>query len=254
MNAEETPKDWRRAEVSGRIDWTDGLFTLKTSSPLAVFRAGQYVELALDTREGRLERPFSIASAPGEPLEFLVVRVDGDGELSPHLDDVSPGDSLWVGTKAQGTFVLSRTGEGETLWMFATGSGIAPYVSMLRTEEPWERFRNVVLVHGLRRRADAAYRDELERRVQERNGRLRVLRCVSRQQPGPGDLAGRATAALADGRLARAAGAEFVPERSHVLLCGNPAMVRDVTALLDERGFRANGPDGGGHITTELYW
>jgi ferredoxin--NADP+ reductase len=247
-------QEWRRAEIRGRIDWTDGLFTLKTDSPLAVFRPGQYLEVGLDTREGRLERPFSIASAPGEPLEFLVVRVDGEGELSPHLDGVGPGDSLWVGTEARGTFVLERAGQGETLWMFATGSGIAPYVSMLRTEEPWERFRTVVLVHGLRHRGDAAYRDELERRARQRAGRLRVLRCVSREDPGPGELAGRATDALDDGRLVRAARAELSPGSSHVLLCGNPGMVRDVTARLEQRGFRGNGAAGGGQITTELYW
>jgi ferredoxin--NADP+ reductase len=244
----------RRAGISGRIDWTDGLFTLKTDVPLAVFRAGQYVEVGLDTREGRLERPFSIASAPGEPLEFLVVRVDGEGELSPYLDGLGPGDSLWVGTEARGTFVLNRAGEGETLWMFATGSGIAPFVSMLRTEEPWERFRTVVVVHGLRHRADAAYRDELERRARQRPGRLRVLRCVSREAPGPGELAGRATDSLADGRLVRAAGAELSPGSSHVLLCGNPGLVRDVTALLEERGFRGSEAGGNGSITTERYW
>lgn len=245
---------WRRTEVRERIDWTDGLFTLRADLPLAGFRPGQYIEIGLDVGGERLVRPFSIASAPGEPLELLVVRVDGEGELSPHLDGIGPGAVLAVGPEARGDFVLDRAADAGTLWMVATGAGIAPYVSMLRTAEPWERFGTIVLVHGLRHRADAAYRDELERRAAERDGRLRVLRCVSREAPGPGELAGRATDALADGRLARAAGAELAPGGSHVLLCGNPGMVRDMTALLAERGFRENGPDGNGQITTERYW
>lgn len=245
---------WQHAAVRERIDWTDGLFSLRADLALDGFRPGQWVEVALDVRGESLERPFSIASAPGEPLEILVVRVDGEGELSPHLERLAPGDPLRVGARAQGTFVLDHVADAETLWMIATGTGIAPFVSMLRTEEPWERFGKLVLVHGLRHREDAAYRDELERRSAERGGRLRVLRCVSREEPGPGELAGRATDALADGRLVRAAGAELAPGSSHVLLCGNPGMVTEMTALLAASGLRENGPDGDGQITTERYW
>jgi ferredoxin--NADP+ reductase len=244
---------WTRAKVTDRIDWADDLFTLCTDTRLDAFEAGQHVPIGVDVEGRRVQRLFSIASAPDEPLEFLVVRVDG-GVLSPRLDRLQAGGELWVRREPQGHFVLDRVEAAETAWMFATGAGLAPFVSMLRTEEPWKRFGRIVLVHGVRRRSDLAYGDELARHAREHDGRLLLVSCVTRQEPRDGMIAGRVTEALAGGGLEEAAGTRLEPEGSQVLLCGNPDMIKDMTGLLEKRGFRENGRTRPGNVTTERYW
>jgi ferredoxin--NADP+ reductase len=244
---------WSRARVTDRIDWAAGLLTLRLDLGLS-FRAGQFVSLGLPAEGGeRVRRLFSIASAPGERLEFFGVRVDG-GELSPDLADLDVGDDLWVHRTPRGTFTLDRVPDAANLWLVATGTGLAPYVSMLRTEEPWTRFERIVVVHGVRRLADRAYADEIARRSAEHGGRLAQVFAVSREEPGAGMFAGRVTDALARGELARLAGAELSSESSHVMLCGHPEMIEEMSALLAERGFRRNRRSSPGQVTAERYW
>jgi len=245
--------EWTSTTVEDRVDWAPGLFTLRIDTRLETFLPGQFVALGLDHDGKRIERLFSIASAPHEPLEFLIQTVE-EGELTPHLFALGVGDELFVRPDARGVFVLDRVPDAETLWMFATGTGIAPYVSMLRTETPWRRFSRIVLAHGVRHRADLAYHDELLRHSAEHGGQLRVLSFVTRESPPKGALAGRFTEALENGRLAAAAGADLTPETSQVLLCGNPDMIQQMTALLEARDFHPNRPKHPGHVTTERFW
>jgi ferredoxin--NADP+ reductase len=244
---------WTRARVTDRIDWAEGLLTLRLDLGLG-FRAGQFVSLGLPGERGeRVHRLFSIASAPGERLEFFGVRVE-DGELSPDLADLGVGDALWVHRDPQGTFTLDRVPDARTLWLVATGTGLAPYVSMLRTEEPWTRFERIVVVHGVRRLADRAYATEIARRSAEHGGRLAQVFAVSREKPEPGMFAGRVTDALAHDRLAGLAGVELEPSSSHVMLCGHPAMIEEMERLLAERSFRRNRRSSPGQVTAERYW
>jgi ferredoxin--NADP+ reductase len=244
---------WTRARVTDRIDWAEGLLTLRLDLGLH-FRAGQFVSIGLSGERGeRVHRLFSIASAPGERLEFFGVRVD-EGELSPDLADLRVDDALWVHRDPQGTFTLDRVPDARNLWLVATGTGLAPYVSMLRTEEPWTRFERIVVVHGVRRLADRAYADEIARRSEEHGGRLVQVFAVSREEPGPGVFAGRVTDALALGELARLAGVPLEPSSSHVMLCGHPRMIDEMAALLAQRGFRRNHRSRPGQVTAERYW
>ena len=245
---------WTRARVTDRIDWAEGLLTLQLDSRLD-FRAGQFVSIGLDGAGGeRVERLFSIASAPGERLEFFAVRVEA-GTLSPELADLHPGDDLWVHGTPQGTFTLDRVPDTPTLWLVATGTGLAPYVSMLRTDEPWTRFPRIVVVHGVRRLADRAYADEIARRSAEHDGRLARVYAVTREDPDDDrTCAGRITEALECGELEGCAGEELAPGRSHVMLCGNPAMIEEMTSRLEKRGFRRNRRSSAGQVTSERYW
>ena len=137
--------------------------------------------------------------------------------------------------------------------MLGTGTGVAPFFSILHTDEPWERFETLVLVYAVRKASDLRYL-HLIADLQEKHGeRFRYQAFVSREKV-PGTLPGRIPAAIDDGTLESAVELSMAPEKSHFMLCGNPDMVKDVTELLKTRGFSKNRRRTPGHITTENYW
>ncbi len=251
------PELWTRARISHRVDWTDGLFTLRYDCRLEPYEPGQFVALGMDGVEngkpGRIERLFSIASAAHEAPEFFVIRVD-EGCLSPLLDRLRPGDEGWIHRGPQGVFTLKRVPRCEVGWFLATGTGLAPYIAMLRTPSTWERFGRIVLVHGVRRAADLAYPEEIARHAAEHPGRLVYVPAVTREDAPAGGIRGRIPQAIGDGSLERAAALELRPETSQVLLCGNPDMIKDIIELCGRRGMIRTTGKTAGHITTEKYW
>ncbi len=250
-------QDWIRARVTDRIDWTSELFTLRFDAELEPFRPGQFAAVGVDAPEDsnkkRIHRLYSIASAPGEPAEFFVIEVEG-GEVSPFLSGLQPGDEGWVSRKPKGLFTLARVPEADVLWLVATGTGLAPFLSMLRTPEPWKRFDRIVVLQGARTNAELAYTEDFERHAAEHYGRFQRICCVTREEPGPGALSGRITEALEDGRLAETAGVKIDAATSHFMLCGNPAMIDQMSELLRARGLTDNTRKSPGNITFERYW
>jgi ferredoxin--NADP+ reductase len=244
---------WSEGHVAGRRDWAPGLFTLTVSAEVEPFEPGQFVNLALDLGGTIERRSYSIASPPGSPLEFLVAEVT-TGVLTPSLCALEPGQKVLVERKPQGFFTLKWLPPARHLWLIATGTGLGPFLSMLRTPEVYGRFERVVLVHGVRDRAHLAYRDELLALEAERGGQLEIAWLVSREAPPEGMLTGRVTTALTDGSLERAVGLALSPADSHVMLCGNPAMIEEMTLLLGERGLKKHRVRAPGHITIEKYW
>jgi ferredoxin--NADP+ reductase len=247
---------WTEGKVIENRRWTEALFSLRVEGPGLSFEAGQFVRIALDMKEGdagsRVARPFSFVNPPDDPmLEFYGIVVPG-GPLSPRLARLAPGDALYVATNPAGFLVLSEVPEARSLWLISTGTGIAPFLSMLRTEAPWKRFENVVLVHAVRYAKELAYQ-ELIREIGLKRPGLRYRSFVSRESH-PASLAGRIPAAVRDGRLERAAGLELSPRSAHVMLCGNPDMLKDATAALAERGMRKHRRRNPGHITVESFW
>jgi len=231
--------------------WTDALFSLRVAAPKLSYQAGQFVRIALDIGGERVARPFSFVNPPDDQaLEFYGVIVP-EGPLSPRLAKLGVGDTLYVASNPAGFLILSEIPDAQTLWLVATGTGIAPFLSILRTETPWRRFREVVLVHAARHARELVYREMISKLQRERG--LRYVTFVSREAT-PGALAGRIPAAVRDGRLEGAAGVRLAPENSHVLLCGNPQMLKDTTAALAERGMRKHRRRAPGHITVESFW
>ncbi|MDW8469655.1 MAG: ferredoxin--NADP reductase [Burkholderiales bacterium] len=243
---------WLEGRVIENRHWTEALFSLRVSAPRLAFEAGQFVRIALDVGPERIARPFSFVNPPHDPvLEFYGVVVP-EGPLSPRLARLRAGDALWVADNPAGFLVLSEVPPAEDLWLVATGTGIAPFLSILRTETCWQRYRRAVLVHGVRHARELAYRELIEALRAERPGRLYYVPFVSREQ-APGALAGRIPAAIRDGRL-EAAALPIARERSQFMLCGNPQMLADVTAALAERGLRKHRRRTPGHISTEAFW
>lgn len=244
---------WLEGRVVGQKHWTDRLLSLQVQAPLGAFQAGQFVKLALDIGGERVARPYSFVNPPGsEPHEFYY-NIVAEGPLTPRLAALSAGDTVYVAPGIAGFLVLSEVPDAENLWLIATGTGLAPFLSILRTEAPWERFRRVVLVHATRTADEQVYGELLAAIAAARGERLRRVAFVSRER-APGALEGRIPAAIGDARLERAAGTELSAARSHVMLCGNPQMVTDVTAALAARGMRKHRRRAPGHITVETYW
>lgn len=225
--------------------------TLRLSERVS-FRPGQFMNLGLSLASGFVSRSYSLASAPDEQAEVLLARV-GEGALTPALFELREGGLVSLDPKPQGFFTFDYVPPHRELWMIATGTGLGPFLSMLRSGEAFGRAERVVLVHGARGAAELAHRQELEGLVARRGGAFVYVPVLSRQ-PAVGSLEGRVTAVLDSGELERAAGVSLSPESAHVLLCGNPAMIDDVMARLGTRGLRRHRTRAPGHITTEKYW
>ncbi len=246
--------------MTGRLSWAKHLFSLQVEAPGIRFTAGQFASLALPAPEGSVEpmvsRPYSFVNAPDStPHEFLIVELP-QGTLSPRLARLREGDAIWIGN-AYGFFVCDEVPAAPVLWMMATGTGIAPFLSMLRTDDLWRKFTNVVLVHGVRRTEELVYPEVMAEIRQKRGACFFYAPFVSRgtmDDEKPGCLPGRITAALTDGRLEKAAGRAIDKETAQVMLCGNPAMIEEVQGLLGERGMRRHRRRMPGQITTETYW
>ena len=206
-----------------------------------------------ETREKqRVNRPYSVASPHGDRLEFFIVRVD-DGELTPHLWKLEPGDDIEVSEKAAGRFTLEKTPDAENLWLVATGTGLAPYVAMLRTDEPWERYRKIVIVHGARHATDLAYTEELREMEKSRGGAFKLVQALTRES-ADGAMQGRIPALIESGDLEKEVGCEMTKEASAVLLCGNPAMLDSMEELLGKRSMVKHRSKAPGQIVLERYW
>jgi len=239
---------WLEGKVLENRAWTDALFSIRVKTSSLNFEAGQFVRIALDIDGERVARPFSFVNPPQDPvLEFYGIVVP-EGPLSPRLAKLRPGDTLYVASNPAGFLVLSELPDAETLWLLSTGTGIAPFLSILRTDAAWKRFRNIVLVHAVRHARELVYQDL----VRGMKG-LRYVTFVSREAHA-GSLAGRIPQAIADGRLEGAAGVALGAATSQVMLCGNPDMLKDAQAALAARGMRKHRRRAPGHITVESFW
>jgi ferredoxin/flavodoxin---NADP+ reductase len=238
--------------VIRRHDWAPGLMTLCMEADIDPFAAGQFVNLGLDVDGQFARRAYSMASAPGRPLEFYLRQVDS-GMFTPELFRSDVGSSVWVERKPQGFFTLAYVPKCAEMWLVATGTGLGPFMSMLRTDEPWQRFERIVVVHGVRVPDELSYAEELSQLSAAHGGILSRIPVVSRA-PAADALAGRITDALTDGSLEARAGLRLDPARSHVMLCGNPDMLRDMSDRLGARGLVRHRTRKPGHVSAEKYW
>lgn len=259
------------ATVIERVDLTDVLSIVRVRPDAGVvppFVPGQFIRLGLPrmpaagavpsgsaARVRYTRRAYSIASSPNvtDHLELFVVRVEA-GELTPKLWELSVGGRVWMDDTAKGEFTLDLAPPGKDLVMVATGTGVAPFVSMLRTYRGSGRWRRFVIIHGARYAADLGYRQELEAAAAAEPNVVYVP-LVTRESGGAWTgLGGRVQTALEPATYARLVGAPLDPGDCHVFLCGNPAMIDAVEALLHERGFVTDARDARGNIHFERYW
>ncbi|OHU90215.1 MULTISPECIES: ferredoxin--NADP reductase [Pseudoalteromonas] len=232
--------------------WTPSLFSLRISAHIQPFKAGQFTKLALQVGDKRIARAYSFVNPPQDPiLEFYLIEVP-DGSLSERLAELKVGDEIMIEEQANGFLTLDEIPYADTLWMLSTGTAIGPFLSIIAQGELWNRFKNVVLVHGVRNNIDLTYQDRIKT-AQKSFPQLHYVPAVSREQPELG-LSGRITNLLDSGELVKYCGYDALPKSSHFMLCGNPQMVKDTTNLLISKGFERHRRAKPGHITVEQYW
>lgn len=223
--------------------WTDRLFSFTcTRDPHFRFVAGQFTMIGLLIEGKSLLRAYSLVSPPWEDhLEFLSIKVR-DGPLTSRLQHIRPGDGILIGRKATGTLLIENLLRGGTLWLFATGTGLAPFLSLIRDPETFDRFERVVVVHTVRQVAELAYHDLIAQDLPDHEllgelvrGRLLYYPSVTRE---PFRNQGRVTTLIETQRIFADLGLpDLAPHRDRAMLCGSEAMNRDMRALLEARGF-----------------
>lgn len=202
-----------------------------------------------------------MVNAPAQPnLEFYSIVVP-DGEFSPRLAALRPGDPIYVDKTAFGFLTLDRFEPGGDLWLLCTGTGLSAYLSMLQDRDTSASFDRIVLVHGVRTASELAYKEELELWAREglpgldsSNRAQFIYAPVASREILPGAPQARITTLIEQDGLADLAGFPLTSERAKVMLCGNPAMVTDARKLLSERGFAVGRRGNQGNLAVENYW
>jgi ferredoxin--NADP+ reductase len=239
---------------------TPNLFTLRTTRDAGFrFRAGQFARLGVTKADGStVWRAYSMVSSPfDEFLEFFSIVVPG-GEFTSELSRLQVGDTLLVERQAFGYLTLDRFVDGRDLWLLSTGTGVAPFLSILQDFEVWEKFERIILVYSVREARELAYQEliaGLNQRdyLSEYAHKLQFIATVTREAH-PGTLHGRITTLIENGELERAAGVELSAVHSRVMLCGNPQMIDETRVLLKQRDMRLSLTRRPGQVAVENYW
>jgi ferredoxin/flavodoxin---NADP+ reductase len=226
--------------------WNETLFSFKaTRDPSFRFENGHFVMLGLHVEGRPLLRAYSIASANYEEhLEFLSIKVQ-DGPLTSHLQHLKPGDEILVSRKPTGTLVTADLKPGKNLYLVGTGTGLAPFLSIIKDPEIYENFEKIVLVHGVRHVSELAYSDYIRNILpnneffgEEVSSKLLYYPTVTRE---PYVNRGRVTALIEQDKFHSELGlAKLNPEHDRFMMCGSPSMLTDVCTQLDARGFKAS--------------
>jgi len=223
--------------------WTDRLFSFTTTrDPSLRFSNGHFTMIGLRVNDKPLLRAYSIASANYEEhLEFLSIKVE-DGPLTSRLQHIQVGDSIVVGRKPTGTLLIDYLLPAKRLYMLASGTGLAPFLSVIRDPETYEKFEEVVLVHGVREVAELAYHDYLTQILPEHeflgemvSKQLRYYPTVTREAY---THTGRITTLIENGKLFSDLGVPSLDRvQDRIMICGSPDMLRDLKGMLEARGF-----------------
>ncbi|HQR04087.1 MAG: ferredoxin--NADP reductase [Proteobacteria bacterium] len=260
------PDPLAKASAERIIDirrWTEKLFSLRvTRAPGFRFVPGQWVRLGIpsggDLPGGVIWRPYSIVSADHDDhLEFFSIVVP-DGAFTSRLTRAAIGDTLYVEKQAYGFLTTARFTGGSDLWLLASGTGVAPFLSILRDPAVWQQYQNRILAYSVREARELAYLDEIHALAADPllgDGRstLRLVPIVTREKL-PDTLGERLPVLLRNGELERAAGLPLDVARSRLLVCGNPAMLDDVRDALNDLGLRSDRSREPGQFATENYW
>lgn len=243
---------------------TEFLFQIwiRPDRPMSGFQAGQFVILALEGDDGRpIRRAYSLASGEQESDFEIYIRLVPEGALTPRLLRVEEGGRLWVDDdRFHGHFTLEppRAAGAKDLVLIGSGTGLAPFVSMTRSELARPTFERILVLHGSRLPCELSYKDEFEGYVRRRGPGPKVIYVPSVTRPTAQDhwagLVGRIPGLIEKGLFEELLGGALDPKRQHFFLCGNPDMCKDVEALLLSRGHSAHKKRQPGNVHTEKYW
>ncbi|MBP2605437.1 ferredoxin--NADP reductase [Acinetobacter calcoaceticus] len=237
--------------------WTPTLFSFTMTRPAHFkFTAGQFARIGLKVGEELVVRAYSVVSSPfDETLEFFSIVVP-DGAFTSNLQHLKVGDELYLEKIPYGYLTLARYQQPlpHDLWLLATGTGLAPFLSMLQDFETWSKYQKINLVYSVRTAAELAYVDRIQEIAEtfgEGHVGFKFISIITRDPSA--QLHDRLPVLIENGELEKVAGIELSPATSHVMLCGNPQMVDDTKEALKRRGLTMN-RRGEGNIAVENYW
>lgn len=255
-----TQEKFTRQRITDLHTWTPSLFGFRCTRDAGFrFTAGQFARLGVRKANGSIVwRGYSMVSSPfDEFLEFFSIVVPG-GEFTSQLSQLTVGDEILIEKQAHGFLTLDRFVDGESLWLLSTGTGVAPFLSMLQDFEIWRRFERIVLVYSVRYAAELAYKDLLNEvlmreYVAEYAHKFTFVPVVTREDVA-GCLGVRITDLLISGELEKHVGLSMTAQSSRVMLCGNPQMVEDCRVLLQKRDMQLSLTRKPGAVAVENYW
>ncbi|MFK7752986.1 MAG: ferredoxin--NADP reductase [Sedimentitalea sp.] len=238
--------------------WSDTLFSFRVTRPQSLrFRSGEFVMIGLLKDDGKpLLRAYSIASPSwDDELEFYSIKVP-DGPLTSRLQQITPGDEIILRPKPVGTLVLDALLPAKRLWMVCTGTGVAPFASLLRDPETWERYDEVILAHTCRSNAELAYGRALVEALPQDPligemvaGKLRYYPTTTRE---PSDIEGRISDHIRDGRIFGALGLPaWSQDTDRIMVCGNLALNKDIMSLCELHGLSEGANSDPKHFVVE---
>jgi ferredoxin--NADP+ reductase len=246
-----------RETVTKVHHWNDTLFSFNTTRNQGLrFKNGHFTMIGLEIDNKPLLRAYSIASANyEEEMEFFSIKVQ-DGPLTKHLQNLKVGDEILVGTKPVGTLIADHLIPGKNLYLLSTGTGLAPFMSIIKDPEIYEQFDNVILTHGVRETSELAYKDFIEKELPNNEyfgdvvrEKLKYYPTVTREEFRN---QGRLTDLVESGKLFSDLGLPDINlENDRFMLCGSPSMLKDFCKILDDRGFEEARQGEQGHYVIE---
>ncbi len=239
------------ARVIENKQWAENLFSVRLEAELQPFKAGQFVRVQLQIDGGPMAKPYSLVNSPEQDIAEVFYNIVPDGPMSNGLAALKPNDTIEISQPAAGFFVLDELPDTKNLWMFATGTGLGPYLSILQQNEVWDKFDKLVLVHAVSYANNLAYQEMISGFSE--SSQFCYVPIVSREDKA-GALKGRIPALISDGQFEAAANLKIEPETTHIMLCGNQNMIADARSVLAEKGLRKHLRRKPGHITTEQYF
>ena len=244
--------NWLNGKVVENRRLNEYLTALIIDVELGGYEAGQFVRIGLPDGDDVLARPYSLVNTPEEQYLEVYFNIVEEGPLSPRLFDLQAGDDILVSDRPSGFLTVSEIPEAPHLWMVATGTGIGPFLAILKSEAVWQKFDKIMLCYSVSYARELAYLD-LITELGERHGAQFCFVPIVTRETHEGSLDRRVTRIMADGSLEAFAGVEINGDNSHVMMCGSSEMITDVSAALVERGMHKHRRRNPGHFTTEKY-
>ena len=244
--------DWLSGKVIEKIQWNERLFSLRIKADVKDFISGQFVRVALDIDGERVARPYSLVNTPGDDLIEIYFNIVPEGPLSPKLAELNINDEIFVTSKANGFLTVEEVPECKHLWLLATGTGVGPFLSILESEDTWRKFEKVVLAYSVRDDSELTYREKIAVIEKQHAEKFSFVPFITREKI-TGAMNQRITDCLEDGSFEARIGLTINENDSHIMMCGNSAMISSVSECLEKRGLRKHRRREPGHITTEKY-